>query len=194
MAGQGRPVLVGTRSVEASEEVAARLREQGLAPLVLNALQSREEAAIVARAGQPACITVATNMAGRGTDIRLSKEVREAGGLHVILTEYHESARIDRQLFGRCARQGNPGSVEAIVAADDEVFMRFAGPARLRAARAVAGMLGRLGRLRLAVWVLELLVKSAQRRAEGQNARVRRDTLQEDQRLETAMAFAGRQE
>ena len=93
--------------------------------MVLNARQDREEAEIVAEAGQAGRITVATNMAGRGTDIRLHPAVSEAGGLHVILTEYHESRRIDRQLFGRCARQGDPGSYESIVALDDELFRRF---------------------------------------------------------------------
>src|SRR5215510_1208793 len=93
---------------------------------------------IVASAGKPRRVTVATNMAGRGTDIRLHPTVREAGGLHVILTEYHESRRIDRQLFGRAGRQGDPGSFESIIALDDELFLRFVGqPLLATAARFV---------------------------------------------------------
>src|SRR6185437_5110000 len=95
--------------------------------VVLNARQDRQEAQVVAQAGQPGRITVATNMAGRGTDIQVEPAVRVAGGLHVILTEYHEPRRIDRQLFGRAGRQGDPGSYESIVALDDELFRRFAG-------------------------------------------------------------------
>ena len=110
---QGRAVLIGTRSVEASERVGELLRKSGLNPVILNARHDRLEADIVAEAGQPGRITVATNMAGRGTDIQLHRDVREAAGLHVILTEYHESARIDRQLFGRSGRQGDPGSYES---------------------------------------------------------------------------------
>jgi preprotein translocase subunit SecA len=123
---ENRAVLIGTRSVEASEHVGRLLLTAGLAPVVLNARQDRKEAEIVAMAGQPGRVTVATNMAGRGTDILLHPSVREAGGLHVVLTEYHESRRIDRQLFGRAGRQGDPGSYESIVAIEDELFQRFA--------------------------------------------------------------------
>jgi preprotein translocase subunit SecA len=122
LAGQGRAVLIGTRSVEASEHLSRLLDAQGTKHTMLNARQDKSEAEAVAQAGQPGRITVATNMAGRGTDIKLTPEVEQAGGLHVILTEFHESARVDRQLFGRAARQGNPGSVEAIVSLEDERF------------------------------------------------------------------------
>ena len=125
-------MLIGTRSVDASEHVGELLLKAGLQPVILNARQDRQEAEIVASAGQPGRVTVATNMAGRGTDIQLHPAVREAGGLHVILTEYHESRRIDRQLFGRAGRQGDPGSYESIVALDDELFQRFAGKQFLR--------------------------------------------------------------
>jgi preprotein translocase subunit SecA len=122
----GRPVLVGTRNVTTSEEIAARLRARGLSLNLLNALNDREEADIVAAAGQPRAITIATNMAGRGTDIVLGEGVAEKGGLHVIASERHESGRIDRQLFGRAARQGDPGSAVAFVSAEDELVCRFA--------------------------------------------------------------------
>src|SRR5262249_28456546 len=123
---RNRAVLIGTRSVDASEHVAKLLQKAGLRAIVLNARQDRQEADIIAQAGHPGRVTVATNMAGRGTDIRLHPIVREAGGLHVILTEYHESQRVDRQLFGRTGRQGDCGSYEAIVALEDELFNRFA--------------------------------------------------------------------
>src|SRR5690606_12783753 len=106
---KGVPVLIGTRSVWSSEEVDRRLTARNLPHRVLNARQDREEAQIIAEAGQPGAITVATNMAGRGTDIHLGRGVAENGGLHVIATEPHGSGRVDRQLFGRAARQGDPG-------------------------------------------------------------------------------------
>ena len=187
VAAQGRAVLVGTRSVGASEHVAALLRAEGGAPAVLNAQQNREEAAIVARAGQPGTITVATNMAGRGTDIRLAKPVRDAGGLHVILTEYHESPRIDRQLFGRAGRQGDPGSFEAAVALDDEMLRRHVPGPLLRAAH-------RLSRAQVPAWLAHRLVRTAQSRAEARNAQTRRNTIREDTRLEQALAFSGKGE
>ncbi|MFZ1908038.1 MAG: prepilin peptidase, partial [Burkholderiales bacterium] len=115
-----RPVLIGTRSVKASEELSAVLARRGIEHALLNAKQDGEEADVISRAGEAGRVTVATNMAGRGTDIRLGPGVAESGGLHVILTEYHESRRIDRQLFGRCGRQGDPGSCEAIVSLEDE--------------------------------------------------------------------------
>lgn len=107
MSEAGRAVLIGTRSVAASEIIGTRLDAAGLAHEVLNARQDAREADIIAAAGEPGRITVATNMAGRGTDILLTAEVKAAGGLHVILTEYHDSARIDRQLYGRSGRQGD---------------------------------------------------------------------------------------
>lgn len=119
---EGRPVLVGTRSIDKSERLSKLLLEAGLDHDVLNAHHEEEEAAIVARAGERGRITVATNMAGRGTDVRLGSGVREIGGLHVILTEMHDAARIDRQLVGRCGRQGDPGSFRYFLALDDDLL------------------------------------------------------------------------
>ncbi|HWE03197.1 MAG TPA: hypothetical protein VG326_12375 [Tepidisphaeraceae bacterium] len=124
------PVLIGTRSVLASEEVSKRLTEKGLPHRVLNASQTKGEAEIVAQAGQHNQITVATNMAGRGTDIKLAKGVADIGGLHVISTEPHGSFRVDRQLFGRAARQGDPGSAQLYASADDDLFLRHAAKLR----------------------------------------------------------------
>src|SRR5688572_32879098 len=154
---KGNPVLVGTRSVLASQEVSRRLAALGLPHRVLNATQTAQEAAIVAQAGQMKQITVATNMAGRGTDILLGRGVAEIGGLHVIATEPHGSFRVDRQLFGRAARQGDPGSAQMFTCAEDDLFMRHAkhirhrwrtiGPERLiRLAQARAERLARFNR------------------------------------------------
>lgn len=182
-AAQGQPVLIGTRSVEASEQVSAVLTCQGLPHVVLNARQDSDEAHIVAAAGQSGRITVATNMAGRGTDIRLSASAREAGGLHVILTEYHESPRVDRQLFGRSGRQGDPGSVRAVACVTDAIFAEHA-----------RGW-GRLLAWSRPVWlrrpVLRAVLCLAQSRAERQARRVRLQTLEQDRRLQSLIGFAG---
>ena len=127
---KGAPVLVGTRSVLSSQEVSRRLTELGRPHRVLNAAQTEQEAHIIAEAGQPGRITVATNMAGRGTDIKLAKGVAALGGLHVIATEPATSYRVDRQLFGRSARQGDPGCAQMFCSADDELFARHAPLAR----------------------------------------------------------------
>jgi len=122
---KGVPVLVGTRSIEKSEKLSALLNEAKIEHQILNAKNHAIEADIVSQAGQPARVTVATNMAGRGTDIKLGEEVAAKGGLHVIGTERHESFRIDRQLAGRCARQGDPGQCQFFVSLDDELIEAF---------------------------------------------------------------------
>lgn len=122
----GRPTLVGTRSVRVSEHLSELLKTERLDHQVLNAIYHRQEAGIVAQAGQSGKITVATNMAGRGTDIKLGRGVAKLGGLHVIAAEPNESARIDRQLYGRCARQGDPGSAQGIFSLEDEIVSRYA--------------------------------------------------------------------
>src|SRR3990170_4095314 len=124
---EGRPVLVGTRSVSASEHLSELLKAAGLPHQVLNAGQDQEEAEVIAIAGSCGRITVATNMAGRGTDIRLGPGVAELGGLHVLATERHEARRIDRQLFGRGGRQGDPGSFQLIVSLEDEIVQGVFG-------------------------------------------------------------------
>jgi preprotein translocase subunit SecA len=184
----GRPVLIGTRSVMASEEISALLTKRGIEHALLNAKQDRFEADIVALAGQPARVTVATNMAGRGTDIRLGPGVAERGGLHVILTEYHESRRIDRQFFGRCARQGDPGSCEAIVSFDDEIYSVYAPTETALIARAMTQA------VRVSAALHHGLRGLAQFRAERRSAYVRLQNLQQDQQLERVLAFSGRAE
>jgi preprotein translocase subunit SecA len=127
---KGVPILVGTRSVASSEQISKRLDAAGRKHRLLNATQTEQEANIVAEAGQRGRITVATNMAGRGTDIKLGKGVAEMGGLHVVATEPATSYRVDRQLFGRAARQGDPGCAQLFASADDELFLRHATHAR----------------------------------------------------------------
>jgi len=181
----GQPVLVGTRSVLSSETLGALLRARGLPHQVLNARQDAAEADIVSAAGERGAITVATNMAGRGTDIALGDGVRELGGLCVVLTEYHESPRIDRQLVGRCARQGDPGTAIAIVALDDELLRQHGGTqARLLG---WAHATGAAGTARL----LQRTRAAAQRRAERMHARTRRETLRQDHQLDRMTAFSG---
>src|SRR6266850_262382 len=189
MHGLGRPVLVGTRTVADSERLSGRLAEAGLPHRVLNALQDREEAEIVALAGQEKQITVATNMAGRGTDIKLELGVQDLGGLHVIATERHDAHRIDRQLFGRCGRQGEPGTYEAFVSLEDELLRSHPAPilSRIRADRVDPGSTA--GR-----WLATYLVSSSQRAAERKHYLMRRDLLKFDESVDSALAFSGKGE
>jgi preprotein translocase subunit SecA len=179
----GRPVLVGTQSVEASEALSTVLAERRVPHVVLNARQDSDEAEVVAAAGRRGSVTVATNMAGRGTDIELGPGVAAAGGLHVILTGYHDSTRIDRQLYGRAGRQGDPGSFESVAAVDDELFLRFA--ARL------AGIVGRGGRL--SRFALPILRRRAQRAASSAYAQQRRAQVLADEQIDKGMGFAARE-
>lgn len=185
LSGRGIPVLVGTRSLEASERLSAVLTQLQLVHRVLNARQDAEEADVVAQAGQPGIISVATNMAGRGTDIRLGAGVADRGGLHVILTEFHDSPRVDRQLIGRCARQGDPGCAMAIVALDDALLAEHGGW--------LLEVLSGLYRGRLPGPALALLRWYAQRAAERIHSRARSDTLKQDRNVDTMLAFAGNQ-
>ncbi|WP_231954325.1 preprotein translocase subunit SecA [Pirellulimonas nuda] len=126
----GRPVLVGTRSIDKSEHLSKLLEDRGIEHTVLNARHVAREAELVAQAGQLGRVMVATNMAGRGTDIKLAPDVKELGGLHVVCSELHESQRIDRQLIGRCGRQGDPGTYRQFLAMDDEILLMGFGPKR----------------------------------------------------------------
>ncbi len=183
----GRPVLIGTRSVAASEQAAQHLAALGIPHDLLNAKNEKAEAEIIAHAGETARVTVATNMAGRGVDIALGAEVAERGGLHVILTEWHDSKRIDRQLVGRTARCGEPGSSEAMLSLEDTLLENTSARKGLlvRLAR-LPGALGRLAALQL--------FRRAQKRAERAHARARRILLDQDRRLGTMLAFSGKPE
>jgi preprotein translocase subunit SecA len=186
---QRRPVLVGTRSVAASEHLASLLEERGIAHNVLNARQDAEEAEIIGQAGQASQVTVATNMAGRGTDIKLGPGVVELGGLHVLATEYHDARRIDRQLFGRCGRQGDPGSYEMIASLEDYFLTSFSKslPGKL------AGLMNRYGG-KLAHRMGDIFAASTQRKAQQKYSMIRRELLRFDESLESAMAFSGKGE
>jgi preprotein translocase subunit SecA len=184
---QQRPVLIGTRSLAASEQVSLLLDRVGLAHDVLNARQDFFEATLIAHAGEPGRITVATNMAGRGTDIRLAAGVAELGGLHIIATERHESGRIDRQLFGRCARQGEPGSFECFLSLEDDIVMRYSPRLLHRLANQSRGSAGSFGHQ-----LGSLTFSLAQRAAERHHAGLRRDLLKVDKQLDNLLAFSGR--
>jgi preprotein translocase subunit SecA len=184
----GRPVLAGTRSVRASEHLAAALKEAGLECQVLNAVRHAEEAQIVAAAGQEGRITVATNMAGRGTDIKLGAGVAGLGGLHVVATERHEAGRIDRQLFGRCGRQGDPGTCQAIVSLEDELLVRHAPHLSAMMRRRHGKADGDVGSA-FAGQVFD----HAQRRAERLAMAQRKAVLQADNWLDQYLGFAGRE-
>lgn len=181
---KGRPILVGTRSVAASEEVAARLEEAGLPFQLLNAVHHREEARVIARAGERDRITIATNMAGRGTDIRLGPDVALLGGLHVIATERHGSGRVDRQLFGRSARQGDPGSSVAWASLEDELLRQNLPHPLLEA---LSGALSH--RLPLADFAAVWAIRLAQWRSEREGRRRREAVVHADQWIEESLAF-----
>ena len=169
----GRAVLIGTPSVEASEALSTKLDALGLRHSVLNARQTAQEAEIVSRAGQPGSVTIATNMAGRGTDIHLDDATRTGGGLHVIATEMHSASRIDRQLVGRAARQGDPGSFQFFLSLEDEL-LRFWPPEKRLAWIKSAGSRDELeGR-----WVR--LFETTQKRIEKQHRKQRKEMLKHE--------------
>jgi preprotein translocase subunit SecA len=176
MHAQGRPILVGTVSVETSEMLSRMLKKEGLIHSVLNAKYHEQEAEIVSRAGQRGAITIATNMAGRGTDIKLGPGVTEVGGLHVLGTERHESRRIDRQLRGRCSRQGDPGSSHFFISLEDDL-MRLFGSDR------IVKLMEKMGLeegQELTHPLLNRSIQQAQKRVEGHNFQQRKRTLEYD--------------
>lgn len=175
-----RPVLVGTRSVEASQLLSGMLADRGLGHALLNAHHHAEEAQTIAHAGEPGALTVATNMAGRGTDIKLTTDSRAAGGLHVILTELHGARRVDRQFIGRAGRQGDPGSAQLFASLEDELPVQFAPYlAEIASRQAEEELTGS----RLAHAVLSV----AQSRSEARDRRSRRAVLRQDDWLERYM-------
>ncbi|MBE9487382.1 MAG: preprotein translocase subunit SecA [Chloroflexi bacterium] len=185
----GRPLLVGTRSVAASEHLSALVRQAGLEHQVLNAKQDADEADIVSAAGIAASITIATNMAGRGTDIVLGEGVRQIGGLHVIATERHEAARIDRQLAGRCGRQGDPGSYQAILSLEDPLLDGARGGL---IAQLLKGMdFSNLGVMQP---LARRAISQAQVSVEKYHARIRRELFRQDQQQGNLLSFSGKLE
>jgi preprotein translocase subunit SecA len=185
---QGRPILVGTGSVSESELLSDKLKAAGVPHRVINASQDKEEADIVAAAGKLQQVTVATNMAGRGTDIPLAKGVAELGGLHVIATCRNEARRIDRQLIGRCARQGDPGSHQAILSLEEELGCHDAStPDKILRRRTV-----RTGPVRHKLHLYR--IRRAQMRIERRHREARRRLLQHDGQTGRRLAFSGHME
>ena len=182
----GRPVLIGTRTVNDSEYLSKLLSAEKLPHRVLNARQDAQEAEIIAQAGQLGRITVATNMAGRGTDIRLGEGVAECGGLHVIATERHEAHRIDRQLFGRCGRQGDPGSYESILSLEDEVVKLYV-PGFMQPVHKNDNDVSTKPAYKWDGW----RIRVAQYMAERRHKQIRRDLLKSDEELAYSLAFTG---
>lgn len=185
---EGVPVLIGTRSVAAAQEASGHLAAAGLEHSLLSAAQDKAEADIVAQAGHAGRITVATNMAGRGTDIKLAPGVAERGGLHVIMIERHDARRIDDQLAGRSGRQGEPGCFQAILSLDDPLLD----------GRPTSRMLGRLALATLPAALAQPLARRilrlAQAGAERLHARMRRELMNSDQNQERMLAFSGHSE
>ncbi len=174
---KGQPVLVGTASVEASELVSRMLKREKVPHTVLNAKYHLQEAEIVQRAGLKGAVTISTNMAGRGTDIKLGEGVTELGGLYVLGTERHESRRIDRQLRGRCARQGDPGLSRFFVSFEDDLMRNFGASERMTKIMETFGM--KEGEELEHPW-LNRSVETAQKRVEARNYQIRRRTLEFD--------------
>ncbi|WP_293776167.1 preprotein translocase subunit SecA [uncultured Oxalicibacterium sp.] len=186
---RGAPILVGTRSVASSEQLSHRLHQLGLTHKVLNAKQDGEEADIVADAGHVGRITIATNMAGRGTDIKLREGAAELGGLHVIIAERHEAGRIDRQIAGRCARQGDPGNVEAILSLQDALMAPYQNSVSAFAMRHLVTRLQDKREQIYAKWIRHI-----QKRIEREQSRIRRNLLKADKQMGDILSFSGRAE
>ena len=173
---QGRPILIGTESVEVSEKLSRIFKQNGLEHTVLNAKQNEKEAEIISQAGKKGVITIATNMAGRGTDIKLEPGVAGSGGLHVIGTTRHQSRRIDRQLRGRCARQGDPGTSQFYISFEDSLLRLFASPR-------ITGVLQKFRPPEgepISARMLNKSIETAQKRVEQRNYMMRKHTLEYD--------------
>ncbi len=183
---QGRPVLVGVKSVKGSQKLADLLQEEQLHYRLLNATNHADEAYIIREAGRQDGITIATNMAGRGTDIKLSPEVARQGGLHVIVTERNDSGRIDRQLVGRCARQGDPGSSRIFASLEDDLMTRYGSLPMVKLANFVLTEEPKHGEIAVPL-AFDLAQKTAQRLAYRQ----RKTVLRTDTWLDEALIFSG---
>jgi preprotein translocase subunit SecA len=173
---KGQPVLVGTTSIEKSEYLSSLLKQRGVPHNVLNAKQHEREAEIVSLAGQPGAVTIATNMAGRGTDIVLGEGVHDNGGLHIIGTERHESRRIDNQLRGRAGRQGDPGSTQFYLSLEDDLM-------RLFGSENIIGIMEKLGLeddQPIQAGIVSRAIESAQKKVEGNNFDIRKHVLKYD--------------
>jgi preprotein translocase subunit SecA len=180
---RGQAVLIGTRSVKESEKLYQHFIKAGINSILLNALRHEQEAEIISMAGNSGTVTIATNMAGRGTDIIVSSEVKKSGGLHVIATERHESRRVDMQLFGRTARQGVPGSVQMITSLEDAIVTHYAWPVVIR-------LMKTLIKSQVGESIAIQINRINQRRAEIARANLRKRVLLQDIKQTKLLAFA----
>lgn len=185
----GQPVLVGTRSVEASEYFSRLLKNIGLDYHLLNARQDENEAEIIKNAGVEGSITIATNMAGRGTDIALSPGINKIGGLHIIATECHESRRIDQQLFGRCGRQGDAGSYEMYLSLEDEIVVKYTPSAIIFICKKTLK-----SHIPGSIWFTRMVFYLAQTRAQIHHASIREILFKMDNKMDDFLAFSGKSE
>ncbi|EPJ43888.1 MAG: SecA DEAD domain protein/helicase, putative [Osedax symbiont Rs2] len=181
---QGRAVLVGTASLATSEALSAVFDQLGIVHQLLNARQDEVEAQIIECAGEPATVTIATSMAGRGTDIKLDAKVEASGGLHVIITGLHESSRIDRQLQGRCARQGDRGSYQMLLSLEDEVLSVFVR-------RILMGLFSMGLPKNVCDYIALLAINYCQRRIEADHVRLRSQLLKRDDQQKELLSFSG---
>jgi len=182
----GQPVLIGTRSLAQSERLSRLLDERGLQHSVLNARQDKDEAHVVARAGARSAITIATNIAGRGTDIPVLPLIAELGGLHVIVADLNDNARIDRQLIGRCARQGDPGTYEYLLSLSDPMLQRY-GKNSVRLLQRIKNTTGE----RIWRYLCMAACKRAQSVNEKEQRRARQQVASADQQMQKRLAFTG---
>jgi preprotein translocase subunit SecA len=186
---RGQPVLIGTASVADSELLSRKLTAAAIAHQVLNARQNKEEARVVATAGRPGQVTVATNMAGRGTDIPLSQGVAEMGGLHILAACRNESKRVDRQLYGRCARQGDPGSHRTIVSLEDDMVQQYSRSVLIKILGRRRPMANRFRR-KLTLY----FIRKAQQQIERRHRESRRALLRRERNTDRLLAFSGHSE
>jgi len=186
---QGRPILIGTRSVLESEYLSELLNEYSLPHHVLTAKNTEREAEITALAGKLGSIVVATNVAGRGTDIQLDSQTKDIGGLHVMVVEHNDAMRIDRQLFGRCARQGDPGSYEVLLSLESNIVQQFYPKWFLKLVFIFSTRLGSLPR-----WTGKKIIRLPQMMIERSQRRVRYSLLKADEQLGKLLSFSGRQD
>lgn len=191
---QNRPVLIGTRTVKDSEHISELLTLKQVEHQVLNAKHHKSEAEIISQAGQAGRITVATNMAGRGTDIKLDGGAEEAGGLHVICCEKNDSSRVDRQLIGRCARQGDPGSYKVICSVEDDSVVKYFSKFTLMMVRYQNQRHLPPGKTVRLHWLASALINLSQRIIEYNHRQIRKSMLKIDEQRESMLAFSGETE
>jgi preprotein translocase subunit SecA len=191
---QNRPVLIGTRTVKDSEHISELLKLRQVEHQVLNAKYHHLEAEIISRSGQAGCITVATNMAGRGTDIKLDDAAEKAGGLHVICCEKNDSRRVDRQLIGRCARQGDPGSYKAICSLEDDVVIKYFSSITLMFLQHQNRRRLPHGKTVRPYWLASALTNVSQKVIEYNHRHIRKSMLKIDEQRESMLAFSGETE